>query len=371
MKIGIMTFWWSNDNYGQLLQCYALQKYLRNMGHDAFVIKYNHSSDIKKNSFASKFVKAFNPKEFIKHLMYLHSKAAVKREQKKFNREFSDFRSKYIHMSQNEYSSYQELKLNPPVADAYIVGSDQVWCFRTNTLSRFRNPLHAYFLDFGMPETKRISYAASWGRTQIDFDYQQEISSMLKNFDYISVREESGINLCRKCGCLGAEWVCDPTLLLSAQNYRTLYKENKIRKPEKAFVFLYLLNNTQDFDIQNVYDFAASKKLDIVYVTGNNVIDNHKKYFATIPEWLWLVDNANYVITNSFHCAVFSTIFHKAFGVIKLKGNKEESNTRFESLFKFLETGNRYLFENDFSVLEKKYESKNIKVSESFLEALK
>lgn len=95
------------------------------------------------------------------------------------------------------------------------------------------------------------------------------IEPLLNRFDYVSVREESGINLCRKCGRNDAEWVCDPTLLLSAEIYRSLYRENKIQKPDGKYILLYMLNNRCDFDIQSVYDFAKNKNLKVVYVTGN------------------------------------------------------------------------------------------------------
>lgn len=72
-----------------------------------------------------------------------------------------------------------------------------------------------------------------------------------------------------------------------------------------------MLGNECDFDIQNVYDWAGKNSLEVVYVTGNAIVDNNKKFFATIPEWIYLIDNAEYVITNSYHCGVFSTIIRQ------------------------------------------------------------
>ena len=96
------------------------------------------------------------------------------------------------------------------------------------------------------------------------------------------------------------------------------------------------------------------------------------KFYATIPEWLYLIDNAEYVITNSFHCGVFSSIFHKMFGIIPHGGKFEGVNTRFESLFELLGIECRYIFKNDFSILDKKYEiTKNIIQPEHFLKLLK
>lgn len=361
IRIGILTFWWSNDNYGQLLQCYALQKYLRDAGYDAFLIRYDFRNDFVKTPFILRCVKALNPVLLCRFLRHKINSRKVFEESKLNDRHFDDFRSKYIVQSENVYTSYNQLKENPPEADVYIVGSDQVWNFGESRLSQCRNLVHAYFLDFGSEKTKRISYSASWGRIELPEDFIQEISPLLKKFDYVSVREKRGIDLCRKCGCGSAEFRCDPTLLLAAENYRSLYKESeKVEgtfKRKNPYLFLYMLNNTCDFDIQKVYDFASRKNLEVVYVTGNGKIDRYEKTFATIPQWLSLIDNAEYVVTNSFHCCVFSLIFGKKFGVVPLTKTLAGMNSRIETLFEILGIKPRWLtteFLEDFSLLEEK-----------------
>jgi hypothetical protein len=125
MKIGIMTFWRSEDNYGQLLQCYALQKYLRDAGHDAYLIRYDSKNDYIKLSVWKKAIKGLNP---VKSFGYISSKIRAPLI-KKLNaeRKFLDFRNIYIKQSKSIYHSYKELVENPPEADMYITGSDQVW----------------------------------------------------------------------------------------------------------------------------------------------------------------------------------------------------------------------------------------------------
>lgn len=357
LKIGILTFWWSNDNYGQLLQCYAIQKYLRDAGHNAFLIRYNPQNDYIKTPVLIRIIKALNPVLLFRFLKFKLNQEKSAREQKLYDRHFVDFRNKYIVQSEKIYDSYSELKENPPEADVYIVGSDQVWNFSFyKNVKKCRNLIHAYFLDFGKPETKRISYAASWSCSDLHPDIIEEIRSLIAKFDYVSVREKGGIELCRKCGYENAELVPDPTLLLSAEDYRKIYSENKINVPHKPYLLLYMLNNACDFDIDNVYSFAAKKNLDVVYVSGNSKIDSYAKTFATIPEWLYLVDNAEYVVTNSFHCCVFSLIFKKKFGVIPLKGKVSSMNERIENLFRLFGIEDRWI-KNGFKVLEKNYES--------------
>ncbi len=356
LKVGILTFWWSNDNYGQLLQCYALQKYLRDAGHDAFLIRYNSQNDFTRSPVFIRLLKALNPILLFKYLNYrVNSRKSIV-EAKLHDRHFEDFRNKYIVQSEKIYSSYSELKENPPEADVYIAGSDQVWNFSfCKNIKKCKNLIHAYFLDFGKSETKRMSYAASWSCSDLYPDIIEEIRPLIAKFDYVSVREKGGIELCRKCGYENAELVPDPTLLLSAEDYRKIYSENKINVPYKPYLLLYMLSNACDFDIDNVYDFAAEKNLDVIYVTGNSKIDSYTKTFATIPEWLYLVDNAEYVVTNSFHCCVFSLILKKKFGVVPLIGKVFSMNERIENLFRLFGIKGRWI-KNGFEFLENDYE---------------
>lgn len=355
LKIGILTFWWSADNYGQLLQCYGLQKYLRDAGHDAFLIRYNSENDLVRPPFFLCCLKAFNPIKLWRYFEFKRRKFLGEREQASHSRGFDEFRKKYIVQSPRAYDSFAELCAEPPEADCYIVGSDQVWNFGGAPLGRTKNTVHAYFLDFGKAGVKRMSYAASWGRADVPQEFRDEITPLLARFDYVSVREKSGVELCRRCGYNDAEVRCDPTLLLPAEKWRELYRAETdgrhTRDPDRKFLLLYMLGNPCDLDIRHVYRFASEKNLEVVYVTGNGVVDNRKKCFATIPEWLSLVDNAAYVATNSFHCCVFSLIFKKQFGVAPLSGICSGMNARMETLFELFCIKPRWLVD-DCSVLD-------------------
>lgn len=352
MKIGILTFWWSADNYGQLLQAYALQAYLRAQGHDAYLIRYKWEKDFTPSPLALRLLKACNPVLLFRFFSTRRRIRAAKQEQAAFDRGFDAFRDRYIAQSPRVYNSWTELCEDPPEADCYIVGSDQVWNFGATPLARCRSAVHAYFLDFGKPETARLSYAASWGRVMLPEEYAREIAPLLSRFRYVSVREESGVSLCVQCGFPGARWVRDPTLLLDAEAWRALYKENELRKPAGRYLFLYMLGNECDFDIETVYRFARERNLQVVYVTGNSVVDRREKWFATIPEWLFLVDHAEYVVTNSFHCCVFSILFGKRFCVVPLTGNAAGMNARMDSLFELFRIKPRW-FRGDFAVLDR------------------
>ena len=225
-------------------------------------------------------------------------------------------------------------------------------------------------LDFGRENVKRISYAASWGVSAISDDLRKEITPLLKKFDYVSVREQKGLDLCKQCGVDNAEWVCDPTLLLDAESYRTLYRENEIRKPQKKYIFVYMLNNQYEFNLDSIYRFAKERNLDVIFVTGNYKAEKRKLFYATISEWLYLIDNAEYVISNSFHCAVFSILFKKQFGLVKLSGIHSGMNTRLDSLLDLFSISERYIRDDDFSILDASYEPKRKVIENHFMEKL-
>lgn len=366
MKIGIMTFWWSEDNYGQLLQCYALQKYLRDQGHDAYLIRYDPRNDYVKSPFWLRLVRACNPVVLYNFLKQKKRFYLASKEQTHNNRGFELFRKTYIAQSERLYTSYKQLQEDPPQADMYIVGSDQVWNFNQQKLRNVINVLHAYFLDFGPITVKRVSYAASWSVDHLHKDVFNEIKPLLNKFDYVSVREIDGVSICNSLG-VQAEWVPDPTLLLNQEDYRKLYEIENIKQNKKPYLFLYLLGNQCEFSMNSIISWSQNNDLDLIYITGNSNIDHYNKVYASIPDWLFLLYNAEYVITNSFHCCVFSTIFRKQFAAIPIKGVIKGMNTRLDSLWELLNIEKRYLVNGDFTVLHKKYNADKSKTNTSFL----
>lgn len=129
---------------------------------------------------------------------------------------------------------------------------------------------------------------------------------------------------------------------------------------QKPYVLFYYLDNGGKFDKKSVFRFAQERNLDVRYISANMNMDAYEKTYATIPEWLFLVDNAQYVITNSFHCCVFSILFRKQFGAIALTGTYSGMNSRLQSLFEMTGCGERYLKDDNFSVLGTNYTLKNI-----------
>lgn len=344
-----MTFWWSDENYGQILQNYALQRILREKGHEPFLIKYFPPKDYKWSWVRRhmKFLKLVIPKKRDEYLR----ECAIKRANKQ--RKFNDFKRKHLVMTSKTYG-YRDLIINPPIADVYITGSDQVWNTYSDggKLTRDQvNQFRAFLLDFGKPETVRIAYAASWGRRVISTEEKEICSTLLSRFSYLSVREHSGVDVCKDIG-FDAKLIADPTLLLSSEDYRTLYR-GKVNKEEPAYIFLYY-RGSGDLDVDAVYEWARRKSLQVVFVPYNGfTCSKYKMAYPTIQEWLFYIDHAEYVITDSFHCSLFSILFNKKLGVVKALSKGIGTNLRFDSLFEITGVDARYIYNGCYDELEK------------------
>ena len=357
MKIGIMTFWWTEDNYGQLLQCYALQKYLRDLGHDAYLIRYKQKK--REDTLSDIVVKSIlYPSIAIKRILKIlrkNNRKEIPLETLERNKErlFPEFTSKYIKYSDHIYTQYEELQKNPPAADIYIVGSDQIWNFsHPNNTS-----LNAYFLNFGTSNIKRISYSASFGINKLSYSVKKRVKPLLQRFSHVTVRENTGKVICDQMG-IESKVVCDPTLLLSKNQWLDIADNTEI--PKGKYVFAYILSNTCKISVQQLKQWAEKKGLGLIYVSGNvtwcdtDLDDqNVEKSYMTINNWITCLANAEYIVTNSFHCCVFSLIFSKKIGVIPLTSELKNTNDRINSLFDNLKVTKTEIIDNNFPILEK------------------
>lgn len=349
MKIGIVTCWQPDDNYGTQIQCFALQMYLRFLGHDAFLIRYMRFEDVNAQPFTyKKILKALNPYYLIRFIYNRFILSPLqKNETQCHNRNSPEFRKKYLNMT-SVYDSYQELKQNPPRADAYIVGSDQVW----NIHYRQTNNLGAHFLDFGNKNIKRIAYAASFGFSPdlLEKNYSKAVWPLLRRFSAISVRESAGLEICRKIanennGKLDAVQVCDPTMLLSCRQYLDIFSEEEGALPSEPYVLVYNISAKSELRISKIKKWAKENGLALMYVTGHGRRSSEPHIYPSVPQWVKLIANAEYVITNSFHGTVFSLIFHKHCAVFPLTGKVGTTNNRLDTLLKL--TGTNLVVNHD------------------------
>ena len=331
-KVGIMTFWESNDNYGQLLQSYALQTYIKQLGHDVFLIKYQPIKNVSKTKIIIGYLRhpysRIRDRIKVKKIVKARNKAASPRK-------FNDFRDKYITFSNRTFHSWMELRSNPPDADIYICGSDQVW--------NVPHLLNEYLLDFGANSVQRIAYAASFGKTILTSAERNIFSSLLPHFRAISVREKTGVDLINGIGFTDVKWVPDPTLLLNTQKWLNIQVQpSKIFDKQKKKIFLYTLGNKTIDLKQSVFNFFNKMPdTEIIHVSSQG--DFTGTVYPTINEWLYYINNCDFFITNSFHGMIFSIIFNKNFVVLPCTGLDEGMNDRIISFLDRLNIRNRIL----------------------------
>lgn len=300
-----------------------------------------------------------HPQYFLNHLPFeTEEKRRTKLELKLKNendrnnpqRQFEKFRQEHLQMTDRIYNSYTELQANPPKADVYITGSDQVW---HNPYSE--EETKGWFLQFGSNKVKRLSYAASIGRI-IEGSELQQLHSFLKRFDAISVREESACQQCKHLG-FNAEVCVDPTMLLSVDTYKRMASPQQ--NAGNAYAFIYVLNVRTSNEVYwpQINEYLKECNLEIKSVTGSGyyqgreLIEGNKNLLATIPEWLSYIEHTQCVFTTSFHGTVFSILMHKPFLTIGLKGKYSRSNARMEQLLSALGIPER-MFDSRKSVRE-------------------
>lgn len=325
MKIGVITFSNSKDNYGQLLQCYALQAYLEKQGHNVFLIRYQGSSSIVVKT--GKWKKMFRYlKNFPAYITYYLQKHRLKQDKKRYydasadkRRQFDVFMEEYL--SCTRMYTTDDIMQNPPIAEAYICGSDQIW-----------GGDWVYYLSFAPEDSLKIAYAPSLGGLSFfSREYEEKMKMYLSRFDFIGMREQSGVDTCRRLGFDKAVKVVDPTLLLSSMDYGLIRTKTNQKKP---YIFLYLLGNPIACEVDEIYEYAHKKDYEVVYVASQERYDKYSKQYAQIGEWVDYLAKADIVITNSFHCTVFSLLFERPFISIPLVGGYKRMNGRIEELLK-------------------------------------
>jgi hypothetical protein len=344
MKIGILTFWESQDNYGQLLQAFALQSYLEKMGNEVFLVKYRRIPHVKKRTFGER-VKNFDLKRFLESRF--PSIGAASNHDSKIDRYFDAFRETYINFSDKTYDTLEQLKAAPPKADVYICGSDQIWN------NSFSVSCEAFLLGFGEKNVKRIAYAASFGMKELPLETERLFRDHIHNFDKVSVREKSGLNICKKLGYESAIWVPDPTMLFGKDDWLRLFPAGKAQERNYGKrLFLYTLGNSPINERESYIEFANSlEDVEIFHVSANNDFSGNS--YPSIPDWIHTLSESDFVITNSFHGTLFSVLFNKNFVVLPNTGSKSGMNERVISLLDKFDLEGRISYEFDQDNLNK------------------
>lgn len=339
MKIAILTQPLGH-NYGGMMQAYALQKVLRNLGHEVITIDYKYPE-------VNLFYKAAKlPYRLVKKLAGKR-KAPINLEAKlpyiqEYTRQFiaqNIILSEYI---DNETALSNHFDSNN--YDVVIVGSDQTW------RPKYSPNIYNFYLDFlkQNKDIRKVTYAASFGVDNWEYSDEQtaRCAKLASLFDAISVREESGVELCRRRLKVDSECVLDPTLLLTKESYIELLGDKYNPSPNKG-VFTYILD-------KNESKMAAaehiSKQLDSnlfqcqANSNGSSLVDYK---MPAVQDWLASFANAEFVVTDSFHGMVFSIVFEKPFLVI---ANNERGAARFQSLLKQIDSIEYLVNDPDFII---------------------
>lgn len=317
MKIGILTLP-LHTNYGGILQAYALQTVLERMGHEVGLIT---CGQLKPGLYWKIRHKMAPIKRIAKQYLI------IDKYSKDLSRHTRKFINKWIH--RELFDSISSIKHNQ--YDAIVVGSDQIWRRIYVEMSPFLSKIETSFLDFAKDwNIKRISYAASFGTDEWEYSEESTMrcSELIQLFDAVSVREQSGVALCRKYLNHEAIHLLDPTMLLTREDYLRLIRK---RTKKRRGIMTYILDEDENkLSLVETVKRATGKDVFKSNVSYND-LDAGKRGAVQPPveHWLQAFEDADFVITDSFHACVFSIIFNKPFIVIP---NMERGASRFQSL---------------------------------------
>lgn len=348
MNVGILTYHFS-DNYGALFQAYALRQWFINQGHHAEFINYH--PDYVEGGGQIQLSNLFTKKNL--KVVYLKL-SRIQRKwfgNKQLDKDFEFFRSQHLGVMPPEYKSIDELENSHQDYDLLVCGSDQIW----NPSEQFGlDPV--YFLNFktNNQNVRRISYAPSFGRGEIDARYHSELKSMLKLLDGISIREQSGVPIIESLIGIKPACVPDPTILL--EDYSHIMKPYELTS--KKHVFCYGLRSR---DVIGGVAENISGQLRCALYSPYNAHRRWKEIGETVypcpRQWLYLLNSSEFVVTNSFHGTALSILLNKPFVFVGLQGNREKFNSRALNLLSSLGLQARFLSNFDLNTIKELFDN--------------
>ncbi|HQQ87827.1 MAG TPA: polysaccharide pyruvyl transferase family protein [Smithellaceae bacterium] len=311
MKIAILTFH-KSGNYGAALQAYALARFLIQLGNEVFFIDYLPDYYFKKE--INSWFLGFRPSTIKKNIVSRYRWNKFKR---------------YLPLSTRKYITPISLINNPPIADAYICGSDQIW--NTSLLGRFDTN---YFLGFVPDDKLRIAYAPSCAGDRKLAEHKDILNGLLKKFDALSIREENDGKFLQSLSDVNIQTVLDPTLMLG--DYSPLISK---RPNKKDYLLIYCVAEVPN-NLANIVKYYSNVfklvSIDITNWTASSCANKHIKDLGPV-EFLNYVYHSSFIITNSFHGTVFSVLFNKPFQVLKLAHDFSSRQVRLDNILDSLE----------------------------------
>ena len=334
------------SNYGSVLQAYATQTAIENLGYDPICINYYRSDEKPKKLVGTLLQCSPWNKNLLTRLIYMVTQKPVYAYAGK---RFENYR-KIVKVTDTEYNNEQQLMKNTPKADVYLTGSDQVW--NTITCDKI-DPV--FFMSFLKDNQKRVSYAASFGSSCVKEEDKEIISTLLKKYSTVSIRENSGIKIAESLG-VKATQVLDPTFLLSKDEWSRLLSK---RECKEKYVLVYQLHPNKQFD-KYAKAFAKSKGLKLYRISHcfHHIVRSGKFICCPpIEEFMWYIKNAEYFLTDSFHGTAFSIGFNTQFVNVLPKKYSE----RIQSILELIGYENRILQSyDDFNITDEKIDFKKV-----------
>ena len=349
MKIDFITLHRA-ENYGSVLQTLALQVKLEELGHDVHVLDYYPERYTNKGllrRLRNKSEKLKNP------IFLLAAKILIYPSYLRKNHVFGNFIEKYIRLKGPSFQTNEEAARKLTFdADACCTGSDQVWNSHWN-----EGIEKALYLDF-VPKGKLVfSYASSIGLSELPQNEIEETKALLQKYEYISVREDSGVKIVKRLGRNDVVQCLDPTLLLTKEEWdRYVDKRGK----QSDYILTYNLHHDARIDR---YAEELSRKYhlpvcNISYNWHDVVRKGHLCWCPSVERFLWLIKNARYVIADSFHATVFSIVFERPFVTI----TPDIASSRISSLLRMLGIEERNLSAfSDTSIIDTPIDYKKVK----------
>lgn len=321
--VGLITFHGSH-NHGSMLQAYATQKCIENLGYDVEIINFRMLS---QKEYYALYQTKYGKMRFFRGLLMLPIHNARKKREDKFEK----FLEERYNLSEEEYSSYEDLKLISGKYSICVSGSDQIWSNRIPELvGSDIDYTGVYFLDFVDDKTKRISYASSIG--EATFDELENKRELLSKFSAISTRERKGADILKALTGRDVETVVDPTFLLNRSQWRQI--ETRERIVSEKYLFLYTLRGIRPGMkwARELTAFAKKTGLKVVCVSPFfPIVFPGVKCLVNIgPEdFINLIDHAELVFTDSFHGTAFSINLQKPFYSLTLASSNDNRKIGF------------------------------------------
>lgn len=330
-----------DNNYGACLQAAALQSFLSSVNVHGEIVRVTTVSEKRKSNIFNKGFAVIRDIGLIKTIKIALIKGFIKER----NKSFDAFRNNEISITKESYVSADDMLSIGKRYDAFICGSDMIWC------EEFLDLLDVYFLTFA-PIGKRIAFSPSFGKAELNHDNKEKYKHFIDGMDYLSIRESSGVRLIKELTDRNSIHTVDPTFLLKKDDWLGIIPTNRALKGNKKYLLKYMFTELTSDGKALMRDIcnAAGIVMRSVPFTRSEYIDEkangmvgHGPY-----EFLSMYSGAHFVITNTFHGLLFALIFKKPFLVFKRedKGNWAKYDDRLLDILNKLNLSDRYISQN-------------------------